>query len=83
MRDRMAAGDVVWSMKQGILDEGASIERWEREVFGNVLDAADSPYKMLNMTRNLPSVMAAITTAAIMPISGVIKPTSASGPSGP
>jgi len=65
LRDRMATGDVIWSMKQGMLDEGASVERWEREVFGDVLDAADSPYKMLNMTRNLPSVMAAISKAGI------------------
>jgi hypothetical protein len=65
MIDAVKVGDWWWTLKQGLLDEGAAVKRWEREIFGGELDASASPYKMLNMTRNLPSVMAAIAKAGI------------------
>jgi hypothetical protein len=65
MRDGIATGDLLWGMKQGFLDDTASVQRWEKEIFGQIQDAAISPWKMLHMTKNLPSVMAAIAKSGI------------------
>ena len=74
-RQSMAAGDFIWGLKQGTLDDAASVERWERELFGNVLDASISPYKAMHTTKNLPSVMAAISKVGIPAlVEGVFKP---------
>lgn len=53
-------------LKQGWLDSAASIEKLERDTFdGRLLDAADSAYKMIELTRNLPQVMGAIANHGI------------------
>ena len=53
---------IEWlGIKQGIVDDIASLGALERGIFdGNLLDASTSPYKAVLATRNLGSVMAAI-----------------------
>lgn len=65
IRQSIQAGDFIWGLKQGTLDDAASVERWEREIFGDLLDAKDSAYKAIHTTKNLSSVMAAIAKAGI------------------
>jgi len=65
LKEAIISGDMLWGIKQGLLDDAASVERWEREIFGDVQDASISPYKSMHMTKNLPSVMAAIAKAGI------------------
>lgn len=48
------------SLRQGYLDEFASVEDYEIQEFGELLDAAISPSKGARMTKNLDSVLAAI-----------------------
>lgn len=64
-KEAIHSGDMLWGIKQGLLDDAASVERWERDIFGAIQDASISPYKAMHMTKNLPSVMAAIAKAGI------------------
>jgi hypothetical protein len=75
MMDKIKTGDMLWNLKQGMLDDAASIERWERDMFGYIQDASISAYKMMHMTKNLPSVMAAVAKVGI-PVyrDGVFRP---------
>jgi hypothetical protein len=75
MNDLRNSGDILWSIRQGTLDSSASVEKWERRIFGDRLDASLSPHKMMHMTKNLPSVMAAIAKAGIPAMSnGAFQP---------
>ncbi len=53
--------DTWLELRTGWVDSAAAIEKLERGQFdGNLLDAADSAYKMVNLTRNLPQVVGAV-----------------------
>lgn len=65
LQDKIKTGDLLWGMKQGVLDKAASVERWEKELFDEIQDASVSPYKMMHMVNNLPSVMAAISKVGV------------------
>jgi len=54
------------SLRQGYLDEFASVEDYEIQEFGELLDAAISPSKAARMTKNLDSVLAAIMMRGAM-----------------
>jgi hypothetical protein len=76
MTDQIRTGDLLWGMKQGVLDSAASVERWEKQMFGGeIQDASVSAHKMMHMTKNLPSVMAAISKVGIPAmVNGVFQP---------
>jgi N12 class adenine-specific DNA methylase/GGDEF domain-containing protein len=48
------------AVRQGMMDDFASIESYEEDTFGQVMDASISPSKAARLTRNLDSVMAAV-----------------------
>jgi hypothetical protein len=48
------------NLEQGLMDDLHSIEKAEIAKYGGLLDASRSPSKAARLTRNLPSVMAAV-----------------------
>jgi len=62
LREKIVSGFDIWSVKQGILDAGASIERLERAMNNGELfeDATQSATKSYALTKNLRNVMAAV-----------------------
>jgi hypothetical protein len=57
---RKAANVDAMALRQGALDGFASIEGYEKDEYGQVLDAAISPSKAARLTKNLDSVLAAV-----------------------
>jgi len=60
-RDRFSIGETMLELKTGWIDSAAAIEELERGQYGGgLLDASQSAYKMVNLTRNLPQLVAAV-----------------------
>lgn len=58
--------DTYLELKTGWIDSAAAIERLERGQFdGKLLDASESAYKMVSLTKNLPQVAAAWFKAGV------------------
>lgn len=62
IRDRFSIGETMLELKTAWIDSAASIEALERGQYGgSLLDASQSAYKMVNLTRNLPQLVAAVS----------------------
>lgn len=63
------------ALKQGVVDAYASVEALEKELHGQVLDAADSAWKAMLATKNHASMMAAVMVKGVPKYTGgIFKP---------
>jgi len=66
MTGYFGSADTWLELKTGWVDSAAIIEKLERSKFGGMLlDAAESAYKFVSLTKNQPQVMAAISKHGI------------------
>lgn len=58
--------DTWLELKTGWIDSATAIEKLERDQFnGSLLDASESAYKMINLTRNLPQIVGAVSKQGV------------------
>ena len=66
MTGYFGASDTWLELKTGWIDSATALEKLERGQFGGkLLDAAESAYKMVNLTRNLPQIVAAVSKMGV------------------
>lgn len=79
IRDKIVSGDTSLSLKQGYVDQLASIAKYERNLNGGLLlDAAESAYKAAWMAKNTDQILAGVMKLGVpehksgtfMPVAG-------------